>query len=187
MIEILESSEVRQRAMPINIGTWHWMIANGMVSGKAELIRGVIVEKIRKSSLHEFLAQELFAYFSGLKLDGYLVRKEGPLTLSDSEPEPDISVVPGTNADYRNSHPQTASLVIEVAVSSEALDREMVKAYAVAGVAECWLVLAKSQTIEKYSQPSAGRYESCQHIGKEDRITSDQFPNVSFPLGRLFG
>lgn len=50
------------------------------------------------------------------------------------KPEPDLSIVRGTNPDYRDGHPQTALLVVEVAVSSGTSDREMVKASAEAGM-----------------------------------------------------
>jgi len=41
------------------------------------------------------------------------IRSEQPLTLSDSEPEPDLAVVTGDLNDYRSHHPLSARLVIE--------------------------------------------------------------------------
>ena len=187
MIEILESAEVRQRALPISVSTWHWMIAHGLVSQRAELIRGVIVEKMSKSSLHVFLNQQLFNCFTAAGLKDYVIRKEDPLTLKDSEPEPDISIVPGTLADYRHQHPQTAHLVVEVAVSSEASDREMVRAYAEAGIPECWLVLAKSQTVEQYTNLDGGNYANCLVVERGQKLKSTAFPSVEIDLDSLFG
>ena len=46
-----------------------------------------------------------------------------PLIVSDiSAPEPDLAVVPGSWRDYREHHPTTAPLVVEVADSSLAYD-----------------------------------------------------------------
>ena len=45
MIEILESAEVRQRALPISVATLLYMVEQDMVPRRTELIRGVIVEK----------------------------------------------------------------------------------------------------------------------------------------------
>ena len=46
----------------------------------------------------------------------YVVRVQMPLAISsDSEPEPDIAVVTGTPRYYREEHPTTAELVIEIA------------------------------------------------------------------------
>jgi len=162
------------------------MVEHDMVPRRAELIRGVIVEKMSKSSLHEFPVQELYLIFLQAGLAECLIRKEGPLTLAGSEPEPDLSIVRGTNADYREHHPQTALLVVEVAVSSEASDREMIKAYAEAGVPECWLVLAKRQEIERCTRPSGGVYTQCRVFGRGEEIQAETLPSVKMQMDRLF-
>jgi len=90
MIAILESPDIRERTLPISVETYHWMIEHDMVRQRAELIRGVIVEKMSKSSLHEFLVKRLYDRLLRTLGDGWHLRKEGPLTLQDSEPEPDI-------------------------------------------------------------------------------------------------
>ncbi len=189
MIEILESEDIRRRALPISVATWHWMVEHDMVPRRAELIRGVIVEKMSKSSFHEFLVQELFLILTQAGWEDCLIRKEGPLTLADSEPEPDLSIVRGTNANYREGHPRTAMLVVEVAVSSESSDRELVKAYAEAGVAECWLVVAKRKEIERYTEPSGGTYNQCRLFAEGEKLTSEiqTGVTVTVELDRLFG
>src|SRR5216117_2605584 len=56
---------------------------------------------------------------------GWVVRTQGPIGLDeDSEPEPDIAVVPGSPDDYGRAHPSRAALTVEVAESSLALDRQ---------------------------------------------------------------
>jgi Uma2 family endonuclease len=186
MIDILESPDVRRRALPITVDTYHWMVSNGLVSQRAELIRGVIVEKMSKSSLHEFLTNELFALLMKVLGEGWCIRKEGPLSLGDSEPEPDLSIVRGKNADFLHHHPQSASLVIEVCVTSESLDREMLKIYAEAGIEECWLVLAKSSEIEAYSSPVGGQYQQSRRFGRNETLVSQAFPQVQVNLAEVF-
>src|SRR5687768_17446220 len=47
--------------------------------------------------------------------EGYWARAQGPLSLNlEMEPEPDLAVVPGTEDDYEEAHPNTAVLVVEV-------------------------------------------------------------------------
>ena len=186
VIAILESPDIRERTLPISVETYHWMIEHDMVPQRAELIRGVIVEKMRKSCLHEFLAKRLYDRLLRALGDGWHLRKEGPVTLRDSEPEPDISVVRGGEEDFRHSHPRTAALVVEVAVSSETSDREMIKAYAEAGVDECWLVLARKREVECYSQPASGAYLQMRRLGIEDTLTSSALPGVSITVASLF-
>jgi hypothetical protein len=48
-----------------------------------------------------------------------------PVSLDDeSEPEPDLVVVPGRPSDYREMHPDRPVLAVEVAESSLSFDRE---------------------------------------------------------------
>ena len=55
---------------------------------------------------------------------GWEVRAQAPLALDDeSEPEPDVAVVPGSFRDYVLRHPSQPALLIEVSDSSLALDR----------------------------------------------------------------
>src|SRR5258705_3394023 len=47
---------------------------------------------------------------------GWEVRTQGPIGLDDeSEPEPDIAVVPGAPDDYARAHPSRPVLTVEVA------------------------------------------------------------------------
>lgn len=82
--------------------------------------------------------------------------------------------------------PRTAALVVEVAVSSEASDREMIKACAEAGVAECWLVLARKQEIECYARPVAVAYQERRRPGPADTFTAAALPEISLPVASLF-
>ena len=48
----------------------------------------------------------------------FVLRSEQPVTCDDSEPEPNISVVKGAEADFWDDHPHTAELVIEVCLAA---------------------------------------------------------------------
>ncbi|MFN0126659.1 MAG: Uma2 family endonuclease [Verrucomicrobiales bacterium] len=136
----------------ITVDEFHRKVEANAVGPKAELIRGRVHERMSKSPLHTRIASLLFARLYEA-LPNFWVRMEQPLTLSDSEPEPDISVVPGAIDDYLN-HPNTALLVVEVALNSEAVDRRKGQVYAEAGVGEFWLVVPERRVIEVHSAPS---------------------------------
>ena len=56
---------------------------------------------------------------------GSAVRGQGPIALDkDSEPEPDLAVVPGGRRDHSRTHPSHPVLTVEVAESSLAFDRD---------------------------------------------------------------
>jgi Uma2 family endonuclease len=88
---------------------------------------------------------------------GWLVRSQGPLALDDeSEPEPDVALVPGGWRDYRHEHPARPVLVVEVALSSLRLDREHKGSlYARAGLSDYWILNLIDRVLEVYRAPGA--------------------------------
>jgi Uma2 family endonuclease len=185
MIEILDSPELRQRVAPISIERYHRMIGAGVFDDwQVELLNGLLVEKVSKSPLHQFLldllSNQLRDFCAGAEL---WVRQEGPLTLSGSEPEPDISVVEGRAAQFKQSNPTSAKLVIEVAISSVAIDRAKAPVYASAGIPEYWIVCPEAGCTEVYREPGRGAYAFHEIIPAAIAVESSALPGFSFSLG----
>ena len=88
---------------------------------------------------------------------GWYVFQQEPIALDEnSEPEPDIAVVPGGLLDYLDDHPARPVLVVEVADASLYYDRgRKGSAYARAGLADYWIVNLVDCQIEVYRQPAA--------------------------------
>ena len=187
MSAILELPEVRERVQHTSVKLYHQLTELGALPKQTELIRGVIVRKMSKSPLHGSISKRLYDSFLPILPPGLTIRRDDPLTLADSEPEPDIAVVPGTDRDFTDRHPTTAQLVIEVAVSSVALDREMAALYAEAGVPEYWIVLAQQQQIEVYRQPAAGVYREQRTFAVGETLTCASVPAIAVSLRELFG
>src|SRR5687767_4146754 len=124
MSAILEIPEVRQRVSPLSVEEYHRLDEFNENGRRTELIRGIVIEKMSKSPSHSSIGKELYDLIKPLLPAGFVIRREDPLTLADSEPEPDTAVVRGTKEQFSQAHPTTAELVIEVAVSSPGLDRE---------------------------------------------------------------
>ena len=114
-----------------------------------------------------------------------MVRPGQPITCADSEPEPDLAVVRGQISDFRLAHPRTAELVIEVCVSSAEYDRSKLRAYASAGVKECWLVLGREQQIEVHRQPGEGQFAERALHGPGGRLTSTAISSFTVDLSQL--
>jgi Uma2 family endonuclease len=87
--------------------------------------------------------------------DRWEIRGRGPIALDDeSEPEPDLAVVPGTFRDYRAAHPSSPSLVVEISETSLALDRaHKGSLYARAGLVDYWIVNLPERRLEVYRGP----------------------------------
>ena len=183
---ILDIPEVRQRVHRLSVEQYERFVEQGAYGKQSELIRGLVIEKMSKSPLHGSISKRLYDFFLPRLRSGFSVRQDLPLSLADSSPEPDIAVVRGDDHAFVKRHPTTALLVIEVAISSVALDRENASLYAESGVEEYWIVLARQQKIEVYRRPEAGIYRERQTVC-EGVLECAGVPGVSVVLDELFG
>jgi len=125
---------------------------------------------------------------------GWEVRTQGPIGLDDeSEPEPDIAVVPGGPDDYRRVHPSRPVLTLEVADSSLAIDRERKGSlYARAGLTDYWVLNLIDRTLEVYREPAADaeapfgwRYARRETIASSGRVTPLAAPDALVSVENL--
>jgi Uma2 family endonuclease len=145
---------------------YHRLIDSGSFDEgtRIELIDGLLLDRSPKSPAHErvisFFARRLF---TGIDLDRFEVRVGAPLSIGDSEPEPDLIVFGvGTDQPY---HPATAALVIEVAVSSQRRDlRTKPAIYARAGVPLYWVVDVDGGRAVAHTDPADGAYRSVEIV-----------------------
>jgi Uma2 family endonuclease len=187
MPSILERPAVRHAALPISVEQYHQLSAAGIVTERTELLRGVIIERMTKSPLHTYIVQLLVKWLESAISPGVYVRQEAPLSLVDSEPEPDVAVVRGDPRRYRTEHPQTAELVIEVAVATIGLDRDKADIYAEAGVPEYWIVIPEQRVVEVYRSPAASGYATCDRLeAPESMLTPLALPSATWRLANLF-
>jgi Uma2 family endonuclease len=184
--EILEIPEVRRHVSPLTVKEYHLLGEFNEKGKRTELIRGIVIEKMSKSPPHRFVTSILYDRFLAELPQGFTVWKEEPLTFLDSEPEPDISVTRGTRQDFARSHPTSAELVIEVAVSSPALDRANTALYAEAEVKEYWIVLVPQRLVEVYRQPSHGKYQEHFVRGSGEILECVALPTIRVPVDALF-
>jgi Uma2 family endonuclease len=144
-----------------------------------ELLGGELVVAEPQSSPHYTaigLVEEALHAAFGV---GWLIRQQGPIALDDqSEPEPDVAVARGTLRDYSHEHPARPVLVVEVASSSLALDRQHKGSlYARAGLEDYWILNLVDRVLEVYRQPVTDtaaafgwRYGSGQTLGADGTI-----------------
>ena len=171
---------------PLGVKAYHALGDLGLIPEKTELLYGQIFHKMPKSPFHTYLIQLLLKHLLAAVPEGFIIRTEQPITCRDSEPEPDISVVRGEIADFRHAHPHTAELVIEICVSSHEYDRSKLRAYAAAGVKECWLVLGPEKQIEVHRQPRGEQFAERAIQGSGARLTSTAVSTFTVELDGLF-
>jgi Uma2 family endonuclease len=132
------------------------MWAMGLLEGqRVELIEGEVIEMNPLSSLHATAVTLATGALREKFGKEWVVRVQNPLSLGiHSEPHPDIAVVAGNARDFRDEHPNTASLIVEVADSSLAYDRSCKAAiYAEGKIPEYWIVNLQERLLEVYRHP----------------------------------
>src|SRR5882672_8461909 len=86
---------------------YHRMIETGILTDedKVELIEGYVELKMPRNAPHDSTVQATMKRVYRLLPPGWDLRVQSAVTLTDSEPEPDISVVRGEESAYRTRHP----------------------------------------------------------------------------------
>ena len=151
--------------MRISCDRYHEMIASGGLreDDRIELINGYLVTKMSIGSLHSGMVNRLNRLLGRLFGDSAIVTIQNPVTIHEySEPEPDVVVAKFREDFYADRHPypEDILLVIEVADTSLAFDREAkIPLYASCGIPESWLVDLIHHEIHVFRRPDGAAYQ----------------------------
>lgn len=191
--------------MTFSVEQYHRLTETGVLleGSPVELIDGVIVRKDRRDqegSLmnhgpnHAYVMSQLLQLLiPQIAADKFHVRCQLPVTLNDNtEPEPDLAIIQGTNENFIDHHPGPADLVavMEVAYSSARFDRTTKqRIYASANIPVYWIVNLTDNRLEALSDPdpASGVYQSetVFHAGDVAELPLNTEAAVSVPLSNL--
>ncbi len=138
---------------------YHKLARTGVLPSGApfELLEGWIVPKMTRHPPHDTTLDKTQEALRDRLSRAWRLRIQSAITTTDSEPEPDIAVVPGPADRYNNRHPGPSdiALLVEVADSSLLEDRnDKGRIYARAGIAVYWIVNVQQRQVEVYTDPS---------------------------------
>ncbi|HLO87112.1 MAG TPA: Uma2 family endonuclease [Nostocaceae cyanobacterium] len=171
-----------------SIDDYHRMIEVGILRDRhVELLAGEIVEMSPETPIHYNTAKRGSKYLEELLKDKAEVRFNGFITLSNSEPEPDIAIVHLPESNYNERHPYTEDIywIIEVANTSLKKDLEIKAAiYAEAKIPEYWVLNLAAKNIIVFREPQNGKYISEQTIST-GIITPLAFADITVSVERL--
>lgn len=143
---------------------------------RVELLQGYIVDKMSQKPPHAASVSRCNRLLARVLPEDWVLRIQTPITLRDSEPEPDILIAAGPDERYSHRHPtpRDTSLLIEIADSSLLPDRlNKIPLYAAERIVECWLINLVDLRLEVYTKPRGGRtpgYQARQDYPKDAKV-----------------
>ena len=161
---------------------------------RIELLDGQLVVREPQGSRHAAAVRLVVQTLHRALGAAWQIDSQFPFALDDdSEPEPDVAVVPLDPNHYRDGHPSRAVLIVEVADSSYRIDHgAKASLYARAGIAEYWIVDVARAGLEVHRTPEAAseaiygwRYGSVDVLTKSATVTPLVAPDVVIPVADL--
>jgi Uma2 family endonuclease len=163
----------------LSVEQYHQMIRLGILSDDdpVELLDGWLVYKMPKNPPHRATTKLTRNALEAVITEGWYVDTQEPITLADSEPEPDVVVVRGNTRDYLDRHPGAADIALIIEVADSTLDRDRTskqRLYARAGIPIYWIINLPEKQIEVYTEPVVTSESIYQH--RQDYQLSDEVP-----------
>jgi len=167
---------------PLRLEEYEQMVEHGILDEDSlvELLDGVLVEVSPQGDLHAAIVEYLTEWAcDNVDRARFRIRCQLPLRLPPaSSPEPDLALV--ARGDRSIKHPDTASLAVEVAISSLVKDLEVKRyRYAEAGVGEYWVLLPAEREIRVHSELTGSDYA---HVRDVERA---MFEGAELDLPRM--
>jgi Uma2 family endonuclease len=142
----------------LTVAEYHRLAAEGKLTDDGvELLEGLLVKKMPKNPRHVLVLKRLSRLLEKMLSHRFGMRVQDPITLSGSEPEPDLVVVRGKEEEFEERHPGPGdvAMVIEVSETTLRLDRGVKKRlYAEARLPIYWIVNLIDNQIEILTEPS---------------------------------
>ncbi len=172
-----------------SVDDYHHMIeANILASRHVELLSGEIVEMTPESPFHTVYGEGLANYLRTRLKDRAWIREARPITLADSEPEPDIAVVRLPWFQYSQHHPFSEDIFWLIEISDSTLNKDLNEKqliYAQAGILEYWVVDVKAKKVFVFREPEGISYR-IQLEQVTGKIAPLAFSDVEVPIENIF-
>ncbi len=143
----------------LSVEQYHEMIAAGILTDDdpVELLEGWLITKMPKKPKHSHATNFLGDEIREILPQGWFLRIQEPITMNDSEPEPDVIVIRGSRADDEERHPKPSDVALVVEVSDATLQRDRtlkLRIYAAARIPVYWILNLQDRQLEIYTDPT---------------------------------
>jgi len=173
-----------------SVEEYHHMIESGLFKERrVELINGLIIEMSPQGTEHAYFEENLAKKLERLTAGRAYVREAKPITLSTSEPEPDIVVAKLPRSQYIDHHPFAKDIELVVEVSKATINHDMSEKkalYAQENIPEYWIVDLNSRTVIVYRVPQGNDYRDRRDFSGTEEVFPLAFPDLVIPVADIF-
>lgn len=145
----------------LSVEQYHHLIVAGELDADdpVELLEGELVRKMPENPRHSAATRWIRKCLEKLIPPGWQIESQEPITLRESEPEPDVMVVKA--GDYADRHPGPEDLALVVEVSDTTIHRDRTdkkRIYASEGIPIYWIANLDANRLEVFSRPDGETY-----------------------------
>jgi Uma2 family endonuclease len=171
-----------------SVEEYHALIAQGFLTeARVELLDGEIIEMSPESLPHSYTSQSVGDYLREVFQGIAQIREAHPITLDNSEPEPDIAVVRLPSNIYRNHHPYSEDIFWLIEISNRTLKKDLedkAKTYARNAILEYWVIDLVNKKLVVFSNIKHDNYTQKQEL-TTGTISPQAFPQINLDLSKL--
>ena len=171
-----------------SIEEWHELVNIGLLEGKSvEFLEGEIVEVSPEGIEHGYTNRSVVRYLMDLLAQKAEVIQAQPITLDNSEPEPDVTIARLPESIYKLHHPYPQDIYWLIEVSNRTLKADLeqkIITYARNGIPEYWVIDLVNKKLIVHTQLQNDRYTQIVEY-KQGTVSPLAFPQVTIALDRL--
>lgn len=159
-----------------SLDEYHELVASGFFKREdhIELIEGELIMMPPPSPEHSANSTSLRDKVQRLIPEKLIVRESQPVTIPpDSEPEPDLCIVPRRADYYKTAHPgpKDVLLLIEVSKTSATFDKTTkARVYGEAGILEYWVIEIEQGVVHVFTEPTPQGYRTLRTHHTDDTV-----------------
>ena len=171
-----------------SIEEWHNLVDSGVLAGKkVELLEGEIVNMSPEGIPHRNTNHKVVKYLRKLLSGLAEVYESHPITLNNSEPEPDIAIVRLPESIYDTHHPYSEDIYWLVEICDRTLTKDLEQKtliYARNNITEYWVIDLKNSKLVVHTQPVNDNYTQIIEY-KAGIVSPLAFPQIAIVLNKL--
>jgi Uma2 family endonuclease len=172
-----------------SIEDWHQLVDSGVLENKrVELLEGEIIQMSPESPMHSSTNYSIVEYLKSAFQDRAVIREAHPITLDNSELEPDIAIVSTPYTTYFTRHPYPQDIYWLIEISNKTLLKidleQKSKIYARNGIPEYWVIDLINYKVWVHTQPGRDTYlQITEYLS--GIISPKTFPDLKISIEQL--